>query len=73
MSLTGNLETMGLPEVLQWIATSRKTGTLYLRRAITLEEAVSHSSEPEELQQIIASGGNQPAPRAAGWSRGGRE
>ena len=33
MSLSGNLETMGLPEVLQWISTSRKTGTLYLRRA----------------------------------------
>jgi twitching motility protein PilT len=48
--------------------------TLYLRRHITLEEAVSHSSEPEELQQIIASGGAQPPPtRAAGWARGGRE
>ena len=32
MGISGNLETMGLPEVLQWIATSRKTGTLYLRR-----------------------------------------
>jgi twitching motility protein PilT len=31
--------------------------SLYLRRMISLEEAVSHSSEPEELQQIIASGG----------------
>jgi twitching motility protein PilT len=37
--------------------------SLYLRRMITLEEAVSHSSEPEELQQIIASGGSQPPPR----------
>ena len=40
MSLTGNLETMGLPEVLQWIATSRKTGTLYLRRAATEKRIV---------------------------------
>jgi hypothetical protein len=32
MSLSGKLETMGLPEVLQWIAMSRKTGTLFLRR-----------------------------------------
>ena len=32
MGLSGNLETMGLPEVLQWIAMSRKTGTLYLHR-----------------------------------------
>jgi twitching motility protein PilT len=37
--------------------------SLYLRRMISLEEAVSHSSEPEELQQIIASGGSQPPPR----------
>lgn len=34
--------------------------SLYLRRAITLEEAVNHSSDPEELQQIIATGGAQP-------------
>ena len=32
MSLTGKLGTMGLPEVLQWIASSRKTGTLFLRQ-----------------------------------------
>jgi twitching motility protein PilT len=46
-------------------------GNLYLRRMITLEEAVSHSSEPEELQQIIASGGNQPPPtmRGGAYSR----
>ena len=33
MSLTGNLRTMDLPEVLQWIAGGRKTGTLHLDRA----------------------------------------
>ncbi len=35
---------------------------LYTRRLITLEEAVSHSSDPEELQQIISSSGNQAPP-----------
>jgi twitching motility protein PilT len=52
---------------------NQSLAALYLRRAITLEEAVSHSSEPDELQQIIASGGNQTPPRAASYSRGGRE
>jgi hypothetical protein len=32
MSLAGNLRTMDLPEVLQWIASARKTGTLHLER-----------------------------------------
>jgi Domain of unknown function (DUF4388) len=32
MSLTGNLRTMDLPDVLQWIAGGRKTGTLHLGR-----------------------------------------
>ena len=32
MSLTGNLRTMDLPEVLQWISGGRKTGTLHLDR-----------------------------------------
>ncbi|HXU80148.1 MAG TPA: type IV pilus twitching motility protein PilT [Polyangia bacterium] len=43
--------------------------SLYLRRMISLEEAVTHSSEPEELQQIIASGGNQPPPARGAYSR----
>jgi len=43
--------------------------SLYLRRMISLEEAVSHSSEPEELQQIIASGGMQPPPVRGAYSR----
>jgi twitching motility protein PilT len=47
--------------------------SLYLRRMISLEEAVSHSSEPEELQQIIASGGNQPPPRGNHSRPMGRE
>jgi Domain of unknown function (DUF4388) len=32
MSLAGNLRTMSLPDILQWIATGRKTGTLHLER-----------------------------------------
>jgi twitching motility protein PilT len=43
--------------------------SLYLRRMISLEEAVSHSSEPEELQQIIASGGMQAPPVRGAYSR----
>lgn len=41
---------------------------LYLRRLVSLEEAITHSSDPDELQQIIASGGNQPQ-RGGGWNR----
>jgi len=33
---------------------------LYLTRRITLEEAIGHSSEPEELEQLIANGGVSP-------------
>ncbi len=33
--------------------------SLFLRRLVSLEEAVAHSSDPDELQQIIASGGVQ--------------
>ena len=32
MSLAGNLRTMELPDILQWISGGRKTGTLYLQR-----------------------------------------
>src|SRR5689334_16943808 len=32
MSLAGNLRTMELPDVLQWISSGRKTGTLHLER-----------------------------------------
>jgi twitching motility protein PilT len=50
---------------------NQSLSALYLRRLITLEEAVGHSSEPDELGQIIAAAGNQsPAGRAA---RGGGE
>lgn len=32
MSLVGNLRTMSLPDILQWIAAGRKTGTLHVSR-----------------------------------------
>jgi hypothetical protein len=42
MSLSGKLETMGLPEVLQWIDLSRKTGTLFLRRRSVEKRLLFH-------------------------------
>jgi twitching motility protein PilT len=39
---------------------NQSLASLYLRRLITLEEAMSHSSEPEELEQIISTGGGTP-------------
>jgi hypothetical protein len=54
MSLSGKLETMGLPEVLQWISTSRKTGTLYLRRGAVEKRIVFQTGE------IYSSWSNHP-------------
>jgi twitching motility protein PilT len=34
---------------------------LFIRRLITLEEAIGRSSDPEELKQIIAQGGTRPS------------
>ena len=56
MSLTGNLRTMDLPEVLQWIAGGRKTGTLHLDRGSVLKRIAfvdgiidtSWSNDPRE-------------------------
>ena len=56
MSLTGNLRTMDLPEILQWISAGRKTGTLHLERRsvqkrIVFREGViftSWSNDPRE-------------------------
>ena len=39
---------------------NQSLASLYLRRLVTLEEAVSHTSEPEELEQIISAGGAAP-------------
>src|SRR5579872_910711 len=56
MSLIGNLRTMSLPDILQWIATGKKTGTLHLdRRSIQKRVmfregliATSWSNDPRE-------------------------
>jgi hypothetical protein len=62
MSLSGKLETMGLPEVLQWISLSRKTGTLFLRsrsveKRLVFREGTLYSSwsnhPRESLGQIL--------------------
>jgi tetratricopeptide (TPR) repeat protein len=56
MSLTGNLRTMDLPDVLQWIAGGRKTGTLHFDRGSVQKRigfvdgaiAMSSSNDPRE-------------------------
>jgi twitching motility protein PilT len=42
---------------------NQSLATLYIRKQITLEEAIGHSSDPDELQEIIASGNQQPPGR----------
>jgi twitching motility protein PilT len=42
---------------------NQSLASLYLRRLITLEEAVSHTSDPEELEQMISGGGAAPGGR----------
>ena len=56
MGLTGNLRTMDLPEILQWISAGRKTGTLHLehrsiQKRIVFKEGnifTSTSTDPRE-------------------------
>jgi hypothetical protein len=56
MSLTGNLRTMSLPDILQWIATGKKAGTLHLERRSVQKRivfrdgniATSWSNDPRE-------------------------
>jgi twitching motility protein PilT len=50
---------------------NQSLSALYLRRLITLEEAIGHSSDPNELQQIIASGAGGSAAAKIGGSSGG--
>jgi hypothetical protein len=40
MGLTGNLRTMDLPEILQWVSLGHKTGTLHLERG-SIEKRIS--------------------------------
>lgn len=61
MSLSGNLRTMALPEILQWISMGRKTGTLVLergevRKQISFENGLaftSWSNDPREYMGRI--------------------
>ena len=56
MSLVGNLRTMSLPDILQWISSGRKTGTLRLERGSVQKRIVlrhgnissSWSNDPRE-------------------------
>src|SRR6186713_265510 len=66
MSLTGNLRTMDLPDVLQWIAGGRKTGTLHLDRGAVIKRIAfvdgiiqnSWSNDPREsLGQFLVRDG----------------
>ena len=58
MSLTGNLRTMDLPEILQWISMGRKTGTLHIERRsvhkrIVFKKGVIHSSTSNDPRESM--------------------
>ena len=58
MGLTGNLRTMDLPEILQWISTGRKTGTLHVEhrsvhKRIVFKEGVIHSSTSNDPRESM--------------------
>jgi hypothetical protein len=64
MSLSGNLRTMSLPDILQWIAQGRKTGTLHIenrgiQKRLTFKDGTiftSRSNDPREsLGQFLVS------------------
>jgi len=56
--LSGNLRTMGLPEILQWISAGRKLGTLELQRGaihkkILFREGNIHSSWSNDPRESL--------------------
>jgi Domain of unknown function (DUF4388) len=58
MSLRGELRTMPLPDVLQWVATGRKTGTLHVERRsvqkrIILRDGHVHSSASNDPRESL--------------------
>ncbi len=58
MSLKGDLGTMPLPDVLQWVAAGRKTGTLHLahhsiKKRIILREGRLHSSWSNDPRESL--------------------
>jgi Domain of unknown function (DUF4388) len=66
MSLSGNLRTMDLSEILQWISTGHKTGTLHLERRSVQKKIIfrrgviytSYSNDPREsLGQFLVRDG----------------
>lgn len=54
MSLAGNLRTMALPDILQWISMGRKTGTLHLERRSIKKQIIFRTGE------IFSSWSNDP-------------
>jgi len=54
MSLAGNLRTMALPDILQWISMGRKTGTLHLERRSIKKQIIFKNGE------IFSSWSNDP-------------
>ena len=54
MSLRGDLQTMGLPDVLQWIDAGRKTGTLHIQRGSVQKRIIVRDG------QIFSSWSNDP-------------
>jgi hypothetical protein len=54
MSLAGNLRTMPLPDILQWIGMGRKTGTLHLERRSIKKQIIFKKGE------IYSSWSNDP-------------
>src|SRR5262245_6668059 len=54
MSLVGNLRTMALPDILQWISMGRKTGTLHLERRSIKKQILFQKGE------IYSSWSNDP-------------
>jgi hypothetical protein len=54
MSLRGNLKTMSLPDILQWIASGQKTGTLHLDRGSVRKRIIVRDG------QIFSSWSNDP-------------
>ena len=56
MSVSGNLRTMPLPDVLQWVAQSRKTGTLVLEGDETNNEAARAFTVTELTVSIVVFG-----------------
>jgi hypothetical protein len=58
MGLSGNLRTMDLPEILQWISSGRKTGTLHLARRsvekrIFFDGGVIHTSWSNDPRESL--------------------